>query len=143
MYIRKKVSRLNTKAVNYQQNELSDTIGIDFPWPNCWGSRRRRGRSLRPGARMLVAFVVSAQFFLLGAPAARDFSDFSVQVQAATPTVITAMSKAPKTRTGNRQPTVGEDDDEDLPFWQRSRFNVQQVFNCSTLTPPLGRCSTC
>ena len=26
---------------------------------------------------------------------------------------------------------------------QGPRFNVQQVFNCSTLTPPLGRCSTC
>ena len=22
-------------------------------------------------------------------------------------------------------------------------IDVQQVFNCSTLTPPLGRCSTC
>ena len=78
-----------TVSASPQQNELSDTISIDFPWPNCWGSRRRRGRSLRPCARMLVALVVSAQIFLLGAPAAREIF-LHKQAAAAAITGITA-----------------------------------------------------
>ena len=72
-----------------QQNELSETFGNDFPWPNWSESRRRQGRSLRPCARMLVALVVSAQIFLLGAPAAREIF-LHKQAAAAAITGITA-----------------------------------------------------
>ena len=95
-----------TVSASPQQNELSDTIAIDFPWPNCWGSRRRRGRSLRPSARMLVALVVSAQIFLLGAPAAREIF-LQKQTAAAAITGITAGARRAGGETKCFQPLQG------------------------------------
>jgi hypothetical protein len=69
---------------------------------------------------MLVALVVSAHFFLLGAPAAREIS---MQKQAA---IAGMPPKAPKTRTGNRQPIVSEDKlrDAHLPFYLKIGYGA-------------------